>query len=129
VEVETDEDEASSKNSALRTSHSLAAQTPHTAATSHQRTTRRSRQARVRKGGVDVRGEEDRPTLDVVVCQRDLEVVHVEVLKIALAYHYIKRGAVFLATNIDSTLPNSGTLFPTPTSGSIMDSSPAAIFL
>jgi 4-nitrophenyl phosphatase len=33
-------------------------------------------------------------------------------LKLALAYHYIRRGAVFLATNIDSTLPNSGTLFP-----------------
>lgn len=39
----------------------------------------REQSPRVRKGGVDVRGEEDRPTLDVVVCQRDLEVVHVEV--------------------------------------------------
>lgn len=32
-----------------------------------------------RQGGVDVGGEEDRSALDVVVCQRDLEVVHVEV--------------------------------------------------
>ncbi|KAJ6112102.1 4-nitrophenylphosphatase [Penicillium sp. IBT 18751x] len=37
---------------------------------------------------------------------------HLNYLKLALAFHYIKRGAVFLATNIDSTLPNSGTLFP-----------------
>lgn len=37
---------------------------------------------------------------------------HLSYLKYALAYHYIRRGAVFLATNIDSTLPNSGTLFP-----------------
>lgn len=37
---------------------------------------------------------------------------HFNYLKLALAYHYIKRGAVFLATNIDSTLPNSGALFP-----------------
>jgi 4-nitrophenyl phosphatase len=28
------------------------------------------------------------------------------------AYHYIKRGAVFLATNVDSTLPSAGALFP-----------------
>lgn len=37
---------------------------------------------------------------------------HLNYLKLALAYHYIRRGAVFLATNIDSTLPSSGTLFP-----------------
>lgn len=37
---------------------------------------------------------------------------HLNYLKLALAYQYVKRGAVFLATNIDSTLPNSGTLFP-----------------
>lgn len=37
---------------------------------------------------------------------------HLNYLKLALAFHYVKRGAVFLATNIDSTLPNSGTLFP-----------------
>jgi len=28
------------------------------------------------------------------------------------AYAYLRRGAVFLATNIDSTLPNSHTFFP-----------------
>ena len=37
---------------------------------------------------------------------------HYNYLKMALAYHYIKRGAIFLATNIDSTLPSAGTLFP-----------------
>ncbi|CAG8890363.1 unnamed protein product [Penicillium egyptiacum] len=37
---------------------------------------------------------------------------HINYLKMALAYHYVKRGAVFLATDIDSTLSNSGTLFP-----------------
>ena len=33
-------------------------------------------------------------------------------LKISLAYHYLRRGAVYLATNIDTTYPHSGTLFP-----------------
>ncbi|WEW59981.1 p-nitrophenyl phosphatase [Emydomyces testavorans] len=37
---------------------------------------------------------------------------HINYLKISLAYHYIRRGALFLATNIDSTLPNAGSLFP-----------------
>lgn len=37
---------------------------------------------------------------------------HVNYLKLALAYHYIQRGAVFLATNGDSTLPNARALFP-----------------
>lgn len=37
---------------------------------------------------------------------------HFNYLKMALAYHYIKRGAIFLATNIDSTLPSAGALFP-----------------
>ncbi|EAW09426.1 4-nitrophenylphosphatase [Aspergillus clavatus NRRL 1] len=37
---------------------------------------------------------------------------HINYLKLALAYHYVKRGAVFLATNIDSTYPNEGALFP-----------------
>ncbi|KAJ6178488.1 4-nitrophenylphosphatase [Penicillium mononematosum] len=49
------------------------------------------------------------PEVGVVLVGLDF---HMNYLKIALAYHYIKRGAVFLATNIDSTLPNSGTLFP-----------------
>ncbi|KAI9668692.1 MAG: hypothetical protein M1829_005305 [Trizodia sp. TS-e1964] len=37
---------------------------------------------------------------------------HVNYLKLSLASHYLRRGAVFLATNIDSTLPHSGSLFP-----------------
>ncbi|KAJ5154224.1 4-nitrophenylphosphatase [Penicillium coprophilum] len=49
------------------------------------------------------------PEVGVVLVGLDF---HFNYLKIALAYHYIKRGAIFLATNIDSTLPNSGTLFP-----------------
>ncbi|EAU38392.1 conserved hypothetical protein [Aspergillus terreus NIH2624] len=49
------------------------------------------------------------PEVGVVLVGLDF---HINYLKMALAYHYVKRGAVFLATNIDSTLPNSGTLFP-----------------
>ncbi|ERF68566.1 hypothetical protein EPUS_04664 [Endocarpon pusillum Z07020] len=39
---------------------------------------------------------------------------HVNYLKLALAYHYITgpNQATFLATNIDSTLPSAGALFP-----------------
>ncbi|PVH86592.1 4-nitrophenylphosphatase-like protein [Cadophora sp. DSE1049] len=37
---------------------------------------------------------------------------HVNYLKLSLGYHYLARGAVFLATNLDSTLPNSHTFFP-----------------
>lgn len=33
-------------------------------------------------------------------------------LKISLAYHYIRNGAIFLVTNIDSTLPSNHTFFP-----------------
>lgn len=49
------------------------------------------------------------PEVGVVLVGLDF---HLNYLKLALAFHYIKRGAVFLATNIDSTLPNSGSLFP-----------------
>ncbi|OQD93112.1 hypothetical protein PENSOL_c035G05922 [Penicillium solitum] len=49
------------------------------------------------------------PEVGVVLVGLDF---HMNYLKMALAYHYIRRGAVFLATNIDSTLPNSGSLFP-----------------
>ncbi|KAL5337277.1 HAD-like domain-containing protein [Aspergillus crustosus] len=49
------------------------------------------------------------PEVGVVLVGLDF---HLNYLKLALAFHYIRRGAVFLATNIDSTLPNSGTLFP-----------------
>ncbi|EXJ71865.1 4-nitrophenyl phosphatase [Cladophialophora psammophila CBS 110553] len=33
-------------------------------------------------------------------------------LKMCYAYHYIRRGALFLATNTDSTLPSAGSFFP-----------------
>lgn len=49
------------------------------------------------------------PEVGVVLVGLDF---HLNYFKLALAYHYVKRGAVFLATNVDSTLPNSGTLFP-----------------
>lgn len=49
------------------------------------------------------------PEVGVVLVGLDF---HINYLKLALAYHYIRRGAVFLATNTDSTLPNSGTFFP-----------------
>lgn len=37
---------------------------------------------------------------------------HVNYLKLSHAYHYLLRGAKFLATNTDSTLPNCHTFFP-----------------
>lgn len=37
---------------------------------------------------------------------------HVNYLKLSHAFAYLQRGAVFLATNVDSTLPNSKALFP-----------------
>lgn len=37
---------------------------------------------------------------------------HFNYLKISHAYHYIQRGAKFLATNTDSTLPANHTFFP-----------------
>ncbi|KAF3481589.1 4-nitrophenylphosphatase [Arthroderma uncinatum] len=49
------------------------------------------------------------PEVGVVLVGLDF---HINYLKLAVALHYIQRGAVFLATNIDSTLPNSGSLFP-----------------
>ncbi|KAF4438471.1 4-nitrophenyl phosphatase [Fusarium austroafricanum] len=42
------------------------------------------------------------PEVGVVLCGLDY---HVNYLKYAHAMHYIKRGAIFLATNVDSTLP------------------------
>lgn len=33
-------------------------------------------------------------------------------MKLSLAYHYIRRGAAFLATNMDATYPIYGTVFP-----------------
>lgn len=49
------------------------------------------------------------PKVGVVLVGLDF---HYNYLKMSLAYHYIRRGAIFLATNIDSTLPSAGTLFP-----------------
>ena len=37
---------------------------------------------------------------------------HVNYLKLAHAFAYLQRGAAFLATNVDSTLPSAGALFP-----------------
>ncbi|KIW27544.1 uncharacterized protein PV07_07272 [Cladophialophora immunda] len=37
---------------------------------------------------------------------------HFNHLKVCYAYHYIRRGALFLATNLDSTIPSAGGLFP-----------------
>ena len=37
---------------------------------------------------------------------------HSNYLKTAIAFQYLQRGAVYLATNIDSTLPMAHTLFP-----------------
>ena len=48
------------------------------------------------------------PEVGVVLTGLDF---HYNYLKMCLAYHYIKRGAIFLATNIDSTLPSAGALF------------------
>jgi 4-nitrophenyl phosphatase len=49
------------------------------------------------------------PSVGVVLVGLDF---HYNYFKMALAYHYIRAGALFLATNIDSTLPSAGTLFP-----------------
>lgn len=48
---------------------------------------------------------------DVAVVLAGLD-FHPSYLKWSLGYAYIKDGAEFLATNIDSTLPNAGALFP-----------------
>ncbi|KEZ46881.1 4-nitrophenylphosphatase [Scedosporium apiospermum] len=37
---------------------------------------------------------------------------HYNYLKMATAFQYLRRGALFLATNVDSTLPNSNGFFP-----------------
>lgn len=37
---------------------------------------------------------------------------HINYLKLSHAYQYLARGAVFLATNTDSTLPSNHTFFP-----------------
>jgi len=49
------------------------------------------------------------PEVGVVLCGLDF---HFNYLKLALAYQYIQRGAVFLATNTDSSFPTAGSIFP-----------------
>ncbi|KAF2221340.1 4-nitrophenylphosphatase [Elsinoe ampelina] len=49
------------------------------------------------------------PDVGVVLSGLDF---HVNYLKLSLGLAYLRKGAVFLATNVDSTLPNANTLFP-----------------
>lgn len=49
------------------------------------------------------------PSVGVVLAGLDY---HINYLKISLAYHYIRAGAIFLSTNTDVTLPSAGNLFP-----------------
>ncbi|RCI14710.1 hypothetical protein L249_6454 [Ophiocordyceps polyrhachis-furcata BCC 54312] len=48
------------------------------------------------------------PRVAVVLCGLDF---HVNYLKLAHALHYLQRGALFLATNLDSTFPTYNGLF------------------
>jgi 4-nitrophenyl phosphatase len=45
----------------------------------------------------------------IVLCGLDF---HINYLKLSLGYQYLRRGAKFLATNTDSTLPSNHTFFP-----------------
>lgn len=49
------------------------------------------------------------PQVGVVLVGLDF---HYNYFKMCLAFQYIRRGAKFLATNVDSTLPSAGSLFP-----------------
>ncbi|KPI42559.1 4-nitrophenylphosphatase [Cyphellophora attinorum] len=49
------------------------------------------------------------PAVGVVLVGLDF---HYNYFKMCLAFQYIQRGAIFLATNVDSTLPSAGGLFP-----------------
>ena len=49
------------------------------------------------------------PDVGIVLAGLDF---HVNYLKLSMAYQYLRRGAKFLATNLDSTLPMSHTFFP-----------------
>ncbi|KAF2141944.1 uncharacterized protein K452DRAFT_287134 [Aplosporella prunicola CBS 121167] len=49
------------------------------------------------------------PDVGIVLAGLDF---HVNYLKLAHAFQYLRRGAMFLATNTDSTLPNARSLFP-----------------
>ena len=54
-------------------------------------------------------GEMLDPNVGVVLTGLDF---HVNYLKVSLGMAYLRQGAVFLATNIDTTLPSNKTLFP-----------------
>lgn len=49
------------------------------------------------------------PEVGVVLCGLDF---HINYLKLSIAFHYLRRGAVFLATNTDSTFPMNHNFFP-----------------
>ena len=49
------------------------------------------------------------PCVGVVLAGLDF---HINYLKLMYAFHYLQRGAIFLATNTDTTLPSAGRLFP-----------------
>lgn len=49
------------------------------------------------------------PQVGAVLCGLDF---HVNYLKLATAAQYLRRGALFLATNTDSSLPMAGSFFP-----------------
>jgi 4-nitrophenyl phosphatase len=49
------------------------------------------------------------PDVGIVLAGLDF---HINYLKLSLAYAYLRRGAIFMATNTDSTLPSNGTFFP-----------------
>ncbi|KAF3001589.1 hypothetical protein E8E14_003323 [Neopestalotiopsis sp. 37M] len=49
------------------------------------------------------------PEVGVVLAGLDF---HINYLKLSLGFQYLQRGAKFLATNLDSTLPNSHSFFP-----------------
>ncbi|OTA60409.1 4-nitrophenylphosphatase-like protein [Hypoxylon sp. EC38] len=49
------------------------------------------------------------PDVGIVLAGLDF---HINYLKLSIAYQYIQRGAKFLATNLDSTLPMNQTFFP-----------------
>ena len=49
------------------------------------------------------------PEVGVVLIGLDF---HYNYFKMCLAFQYLRRGALFLATNVDSTLPSAGGLFP-----------------
>ena len=49
------------------------------------------------------------PEVGVVLAGLDF---HINYLKLSLAFAYLQRGATYMATNVDSTLPNAHALFP-----------------